>query len=84
VTRLQRRDSKIAEQIIQKDALINERMTWGISINAGLPVLLGFGCGLLKDIFTQASSRVIDSLGLAILSAGAVLVSKKVTRPMEN
>ncbi len=76
--------SKIAEQISKEDALINQRMTWGISINAGLLVLLGFGYGLLKDIFTQASARMIASLALAILAAGAVLVYYNTIRAVRD
>ncbi len=74
--------SKIAEQIIKEDARINERMTWGISINGGLLALLGVGYTLLKDIFTHASGCVIisTSVGLAFLAAAALLVCYQTIR----
>ena len=50
--------SKIAEQIIKEDVRVNERMTWGMSINGALLALLGVGSGLFKDILPHASISV--------------------------
>jgi hypothetical protein len=70
--------SMIAEQIIKEDARINERITWGISINGGLLALLGVSYAPLKDIFALASGPA--SLALAFLAAAAMLVCHQTIR----
>jgi hypothetical protein len=50
--------SKIAEQITKEDGLINQRLTWGASINGALLTLLGVGGGLFKDSLRDASIGV--------------------------
>ena len=47
--------SKIAEQITKEDGLVNQRLTWGASINGALLTLLGV---LFKDSFRGASIGV--------------------------
>jgi hypothetical protein len=44
--------SKIAEQIEKEDGLVNQRLTWGASINGALFALLGV---LFKDLLLDAS-----------------------------
>jgi hypothetical protein len=51
--------SKISEQIAKEDARINERMTWGLSINGALLALFGVVGGLLKDFLPRASTSVV-------------------------
>jgi hypothetical protein len=46
--------SKIAEQITKEDGLVNQRLTWGASINGALLTLLGVGGGLFKDALRDA------------------------------
>jgi hypothetical protein len=72
--------STIAEQINKEDARINERVTWGISINGGLLALLGVAYTPLKDIYTLHCGRLIISMGLALLAAAAVLVCYQTIR----
>jgi hypothetical protein len=50
--------SKIAEQITKEDGLINQRLTWGATINGALLALLGVGGGLFKDFLQHASTYV--------------------------
>jgi hypothetical protein len=50
--------SKIAEQITKEDGLVNQRLTWGASINGALLTLLGAGGGLFKDSLRDASIGV--------------------------
>jgi len=60
--------SKIAEQIKKEDELVNQRLTWGASINGALLALLGVGGGLFKD-FTFAILRKCDSAALRLVMA---------------
>src|SRR5215467_9242306 len=46
--------SKIAEQITKEDGLVNQRLTWGASINGALLTLPGVGGGLFKDAVRDA------------------------------
>src|SRR6516162_4652423 len=46
--------SKIAEQITKEDGLVNQRLTWGASINGALLTLLGVAGGLFKDALRDA------------------------------
>jgi hypothetical protein len=59
-----------AEQINKEDARINERVTWGISINGGLLALLGVAYTPPKDVYTLHCGQLIISMGLALLAAG--------------
>jgi len=59
--------SKIAEQIKKEDELINQRLTWGASINGALLALLGVGGGLFKDFFQHSQIFVIIFCLIAIL-----------------
>jgi hypothetical protein len=62
--------SKIAEQIIKEDALVNQRMTWGMSINGALLALLGVGAGLFKDVLPH-----ISTFAILVLCVAAALLS---------
>jgi protein-S-isoprenylcysteine O-methyltransferase Ste14 len=67
--------SKIAEQIKKEDDLVNQRLTWGATINGALLALLGVGGGLFKDSLQHSLIFVIIFCGIAILlSVIAVLV----------
>jgi len=72
--------STIAEQINKEDARINERVTWGISINGGLLALLGVAYTPLKDIYTLHCGQLIISMGLALLAAAGILVCYQTIR----
>jgi hypothetical protein len=45
--------SKIAEQIMKEDEIVNQRLTWGASLNGALLVLLGIGGGLSKKLILR-------------------------------
>jgi hypothetical protein len=70
--------SKIAEQIEKEDGLVNQRLTWGASINGALLTLLGVGGGLFKDFLKDPSIYVtIFVCVIAVfLSIIAVLVCR--------
>ena len=59
--------SKIAEQITKEDELVNQRLTWGASINGALLALLGVGGGLFKDSLQHSPIFVTIFCGIAIL-----------------
>jgi hypothetical protein len=46
--------SKIAEQVTKEDGLVNQRLTWGASINAALLALLGVVFTLLGAVFKES------------------------------
>ena len=67
--------SKIAEQITKEDGLVNQRLTWGASINGALLTLLGVGGGLLKDSLRASIGVTIFACVIAVfLSIIAALV----------
>jgi hypothetical protein len=46
--------SKIAEQLTKEDGLVNQRLTWGASINGALLALLGVVFTLLGAVFKES------------------------------
>lgn len=50
--------SKISEQIEREDARLNERMTWGLSINGALLAFFGVLGGMYKDVLPHPSTSV--------------------------
>jgi hypothetical protein len=64
--------SKIVEQIIKEDTLVNHRMTWGVSVNGGLITLVIATFGLLKDEIKTGDRLYILILSFIIMLLASV------------
>src|SRR6516225_7501387 len=78
--------SAISEQITKEDARINERMTWGLSINGALLALFGVVTGLWRDFLAHATTPILIFVSAVtiLLTSIALLVCYWTIKGMQD